>query len=64
MRLQIGFFGRIEEMKERMDLLWHDLFERSPRKRRENFHSFEKLPKFEGTGRKSLRSRSTKHNLY
>lgn len=64
MKLQIDFLQELKEMKERMNLLWNDLSERSPQESRGDFHSFEKLPKFEGTGRRSLRSGSIKHNLH
>ncbi|MGD0916815.1 MAG: hypothetical protein ABSB22_10175 [Thermodesulfobacteriota bacterium] len=48
-------------MKEEMDRKWNDLFERSPGKKEEEASQWvEKLPKFEGAGRRSSRSRSSK----
>jgi hypothetical protein len=51
----------LQRMKEKMDRVWERLFEESPvAKEREIWQWVEKLPKFEGTGRRSLESRSTK----
>ena len=61
MKLGITFL-EMKEMKEKMDLVWNSLFEESLPKNRDDFESFERLPKFEGTGRRSFRSSSAKHN--
>ncbi len=51
----------LQRMKEEMDRVWHSLFEESAiEKEREVWQWVEKLPKFEGTGRRSLNSRSNK----
>ena len=51
----------LQRMKEKMDRVWESLFEESPiAKEREIWQWVENLPKFEGTGRRSLRSRSNK----
>ncbi len=51
----------LQRMKEEMDRVWHSLFEESAiAKEREVWQWVEKLPKFEGTGRRSLNSRSNK----
>jgi len=61
MKLGITLLGELKEMKEKMDLVWNDLFERSPGKSEEDFQWVEKLPRSEGTGRRSFRSRLNKH---
>jgi len=61
MKLDITLLRELKEMKEKMDLVWNDLFERNPGKSEEHFRWFEKLPRSEGMGRTSFRSRSTKH---
>ncbi len=62
MKLGITFLGELQEMKEKMDLMWSDLFEKNPRmKEEEGLQLVEKLPKSEGTGRRSLRSRSNRN---
>ncbi len=51
----------LQRMKEEMDRVWQSLFEeRAIAKEREVWQWVEKLPKFEGTGRRSLKSRSNK----
>jgi len=51
----------LQRMKEKMDRVWENLFEESAiAKEREIWQWVEKLPKFEGTGRRSLQSRSNK----
>ena len=30
MRLEITLFGKLQEMKEKMDLVWSDLFKKGP----------------------------------
>ena len=61
MKLGITPVEKLKEMKEKMDLVWNDLFERSPGKSEEDFQWVAKLPGSEGTGRRSFRSRSDKH---
>jgi hypothetical protein len=51
----------LQRMKEKMDRVWESLFEESAiAKEREIWQSGEMLPKFEGTGRRSSKSRSNK----
>ncbi len=51
----------LQRMKEEMERVWQSLFEeRAIAKEREVWQWVEKLPKFEGTGRRSLNSRSNK----
>jgi len=48
-------------MREKMDRMWNSLFEESPiAEEREIWQWVEKLPKFERTGRRSLKSRVDK----
>jgi hypothetical protein len=57
----ITFLDELQKMKEEMDRKWNDLFERSPGKKEEEASQWvEKLPKFEGAGRRSSRLRSSK----
>ena len=57
----ITFLDELQKMKEEMDRKWNDLFEGSPGKKGEEASQWvEKLPKFEGTGRRSIKSRSNK----
>jgi len=60
MKLGITLLGELQKMREKMDLVRNDLFEKSPRKKEVDFQWVEKLPKFEGTGRRTLRSRSSR----
>ena len=51
----------LPRMREKMDRTRDNLFEESPIAReREIWQWVEKLPKFEGTGKRSLKSRSSK----
>ncbi len=59
MKWGITFLGELQEMKEKMDHAWSDLFEKGLEKEEEGLQWVDKLPKSEGTGRRSLRSRST-----
>jgi hypothetical protein len=53
--------AELQRMKEEMDRAWDSLSKRSPfAQEREMWRWIEKLPKFEGTGRRSLKSRSNK----
>jgi hypothetical protein len=57
----IGFFDELQKMKKQMDQVWDDLFEeKSARKEKEVGEWIEKLPKFEGKGRRGQRSRINK----
>jgi len=61
MKSRMTFLGELQKMKEEMDRMWKDLFEERPRKKEEDAWQWvEKLPKFEGAGRRSLRVRSNK----
>ncbi len=61
MKWGITVFGELQEMRERMNLVWTELFENMPeREEDEGFKWVEKLPKSEGTGRRSLGSRKNK----
>jgi len=61
MKLGTTLLGELQKMKEKMDLVWNDLFEKNPGKKDEDFQWVEKLPKFGGTGRRTLRSRSSRN---
>jgi len=51
----------LQRMKEEMDRAWDSLSKQSPlAQEREMWQWIEKLPKFEGTGRRSLKSQSNK----
>ncbi len=58
MEREVSSLADLLRMREKMDRMWNSLFEESPiAKEREIWQWVEKLPKFEGTGRKSLKSR-------
>ncbi len=62
MKWGITFLGEWREMEKKMDLVWENLFKEDLEgKGEESFRWVEKLPKSEGTGRASSRSRSKKH---
>ena len=51
----------LQRMKEKMDRTWNSLSEQSPfAQETEMWQWVEKLPKFEGTGRRTLRPRPNK----
>ena len=51
----------LRRMREEIDRVWDSLIEESTiAKEREVWQWVEELPKFEGTGRRSLKSRSNK----
>lgn len=51
----------LQRMREKMDRTWNSLSEQAPfDQEREMWQWVENLPKFEGTGRRCLRSRSNK----
>ena len=55
----VTLIADLETMREKMDRAWNGLFEESAvAKEREIWQWFERLPKFEGTGRRNLKSRS------
>ncbi len=55
----VTLLADLQRMREKMDRLWDSLFEEGPITReRKIWQWVEKLPKFEGTGGRSLRSRS------
>jgi hypothetical protein len=58
----IPSLGELEKMKQEMDRVWNDLFEEDPKRNGDDAWQWvEKLPKFEGAGkRKSFKSRSNK----
>jgi len=60
----VKFLGELNRIKERMDQTWSDLFEENveeeKRTRPSPAHPVERLPKFEGTGRRTPRPRSHK----
>jgi hypothetical protein len=60
MKLGMTLLGELQEMKEKMDLVWNDLFDKKAEKEEEAMQWVERLPKSEGTGRRSLRPRSNK----
>jgi len=61
MKLGTTLLGELQKMKEKMDLVWNDLFEKNPGKKDEDFQWVEKLPKFGGAGIRTLRSRSSRN---
>lgn len=57
----ITLFDRLQRMKEEMDRVWNNLIEENPGgKEQEAWQGVEKLPKFEGVGKKSPKSPSSK----
>jgi hypothetical protein len=48
----ISSFNEFQKMKERMEQTWNDLFEKRPADREEVWQWVERLPKFEGPGRR------------
>jgi len=58
MKLGMTLLVELQEMKERMDLVWNDLFDKKAEE--EAMQWVERLPKSEGTGRRSLKPRSNK----
>jgi len=52
---------KLQKMKEEMDRLWNKLFVETPNRREEEIWQWcERLPKFEGVGRKSPKSKLSK----
>lgn len=52
---------KLQKMKEEMDRLWKKLFVETPNNRQEEMWQWcERLPKFEGVGRKSSNPRLNK----
>jgi hypothetical protein len=57
----ITFLDELQKMKVVMDREWNNLFEKNPGKNEEETWQWvEELPKFEGAGRRSSKSRSNK----
>ena len=56
----ITFLDDLKKMKEEMDRVWDDLFEKSSDEEEITWQQAEKFPKFEGPGRRSSNSRSNK----
>ena len=57
----ITVWAELQKMREKMDHVWGSFFEESPvAEEQEIWQCVEKLPKFEGTGRRSLKSRSNR----
>ena len=55
----VTLFADLQTMRKKMDRVWDSLFEETPiANERERWQWVEKLPKFEGTGRRNLKSRS------
>jgi hypothetical protein len=55
----IAFMDELQRMKKKMDQTWTELFEGNQGYEREVSQWIERLPKFEGTGRRS-KSQSNK----
>jgi len=52
---------KLQKMKEEMDRLWNNLFVETPNRRGEEIWQWgERLPKFEGVGRRSSNPRLNK----
>jgi hypothetical protein len=61
MKWGVSLLADLQRMKEKMDRMWESLSgESSITEEREIWQWVEKLPKFEGTGRRSLKSQSNK----
>ncbi len=61
MEWRVTSLADLQRMKEEMDRAWESLSKQSPfAQEREIWQWLERLPKFEGTGRRCLRSRSNK----
>ena len=61
MEWEVASIADLRRMREKMDRARDNLFEESPiAHEREIWQWVEKLPKFEGTGKRSLKSRSGK----
>jgi len=59
MKSWIGYLAELQEMKEKMDRVWNTLLKESPiPKEQEIWQWIAKFQKFEGTGRRSFKSRS------
>ncbi len=61
MKSRMTSLDELWRMKEEMDRMWSDLFQENlGRKEEDTWQWVDKLPKFEGAGRRSLRVRSNK----
>jgi len=57
----VSVLADLQRMREKMDRVWNSLLEESTiAKEREMWQWVERLPKFQGTGRRNIRSRSNK----
>lgn len=57
----VTLLADLKRMKDKMDRVWYSLSEESPvTEDQEIWQWVEKLPKFEGRGRRCLRSRANK----
>jgi hypothetical protein len=58
MKRQVTSLDQLKKMKEKMDRVWDNLVEENPRgKDQEAWTWVDELPKFEGVGKMSSRSR-------
>ena len=58
MKRQVTSLDQLKKMKEKMDRVWDNLVEENPRgKDQETWPWVDELPKFEGVGKMSSRSR-------
>ena len=58
MKHQVTSLDQLKKMKEKMDRVWDNLVEENPRgKDQEAWRWVDELPKFEGVGKMSSRSR-------
>jgi hypothetical protein len=61
MEWRVTSLADLQRMKKKMDRMWDSLSEEGRiTEEREIWQWIEKLPKFEGTGRRSLKARSNK----
>ncbi len=62
MKWGVSLLADLQRMREKMDRVWNSLSEESAiAEDREMWQWVEKLPKFEETGRRTLRSRSNEN---
>jgi len=62
MKWGITLLAELQRMRDKMDCVWDRLYEERPiAKEQEIWQGVEKLPKFEGTGRRSPGPRSSRN---